>query len=62
MSKNTYQRIVVIGLIREEEAGRTGERGTYWLEPDRSAAFYTMRRPLEQAAQAHCDAALTQPI
>ncbi|MGO9686556.1 MAG: hypothetical protein ACLPTZ_28950 [Beijerinckiaceae bacterium] len=50
MSKNTYQRIVVIGLIREEEAGRTGERGTCWLQPDRSAAFYTMRRPLEQTA------------
>ena len=40
----------MIGLIREEEAGRTGERGTYWLQPDRSAAFNTMRRPLEQTA------------
>ena len=40
----------MIGLIREEEARRTGECGTYWLQPDRSAAFNTMRRPLEQTA------------
>lgn len=41
----------MIGLVQEGEAGRTGERGTYWLQPDRSAAFNTMRRPLEQTAQ-----------
>ena len=33
----------MIGLIREEEAGRTGERGTYWLQSDRSTAFNRRR-------------------
>ena len=45
----------MIGLVRKEEAGRTGERGTCWLQTDSAAAFYTVRRPLVQTATGQDD-------